>query len=578
MKPFLLLALAAPLFCQTAPPEVPARRSSQLTDGFGMNVDLPREPHMPWTRTWTPIFDSGVKWVRIGQYENSSERTSWDWIEQTPGHYAVTTDLDEAIRSLGDNGVAVEIELQYSNPLYVTEPRPNRVILPPAGIGQNDEPVNPIFLPPKTDEQIEAFLKYVRFMVGRYHGSVKHWEFWNEPNINYWRPKTKTKEELIEKARWYGRVLARFADAVHETDRGAKVMFGGLAGPDEVFALAALPECASKIDIFAYHTYPGFGANHMPEEADATLHAAQFREQILRVPGVRRDLEFWLNEWNVSPKWKNSNDSVQARYVPRFFLYMYAQHVRPFMWTFIPSTDGNEDDFFGIIHGDTAGPDAFQPREALRSFEVTNALFGQTEPDQLARFEISGLPMQYAGSALERYAFRDKVTGKRIYAFWLAVYADPADRFTPAEVGLKLNDSSIRHPILVDLRTGAVRALAWKNNAAGLLDVPLKDSAMAVTDASYLDWPEVPPAPAGLRATRASGRARLQWTSGGAIRRIELQRSLDYGPWQPAGEPPAGTSEYSDALRTKGHTTWRVRAWNGKGASPWSNPAWLDAR
>jgi hypothetical protein len=99
---------------------------------------------------------------------------------------------------------------------------------------------------------------------------------------------------------------------------------------------------------------------------------------------------------------------------------------------------------------------------------------------------------------------------------------------------------------------------------------------MAVADAAYLDWPEVPPAPAALRVTRASGRARLQWTSGGAIRRIELQRSLDYGPWQAAGETSAATSEYSDPLLAKGHTTWRVRAWGGKGASPWSNPAWIE--
>jgi hypothetical protein len=257
--------------------------------------------------------------------------------------------------------------------------------------------------------------------------------------------------------------------------------------------------------------------------------------------------------------------------------------VRPFFWTFMPSTDGNEDDFFGILHGDTEGPDAFQPREALRSFEATNALFGQTEPDQLASFEISGLPLQYSGSALERYAFRDKVSGKRIYAFWLGVRADPEDRFVSAEVRLKLHDPSIRNPILIDLRTGAVQAIAWKDKS-GSLDVPLKDSAMAVADASYLDWPEVPPAPAGLHAARADGRVRLQWATSGAVRRVEVQRSLDYGPWQPAGEPAtaqrrdgANAAEFSEPLRT-GHVTWRVRAWDGKGASPWSNPAWIEAR
>jgi hypothetical protein len=362
------------LSAQDIPREVPHRRSTQLSDGFGMNVALPREPRMSWTsHSWTPLFDSGVKWVRIGQYENSSEKTSWDWVEQTPGHYAVLADVDEAIRSLTDNGVAIEIQLQYSNPLYQGDPatRPKRVTLPPPGIGQNDEPVNPIFLPPKSGEQVEAFLKYVRFMVNRYRGKVQHWELWNEPNIGYWRPQTKTVRERAEKGRSYGQVLSRFADAVHGADPRAKVMLGGLSGADLVFAEAALSECAPKVDIVAYHPYAGFGSNHGPEEADTLENATIFRERIMHIPGVRNDLEFWANEWNVPAAWTNSNESVQARYVPRFYLYSLAQHVKPFLWTFIPSTDGNEGDVYGIIHGQTGGPDDFQPREALRSFEVT---------------------------------------------------------------------------------------------------------------------------------------------------------------------------------------------------------------
>src|SRR5215472_8701742 len=155
--------------------QVPPRRSTQLAEGFGMNVSLPREPTLPWgKRWWTRMFDSGVKRLRIGQYENSSERTSWDWVEQTPGHYAVTEDLDEAIRSLADNGVNIEIQLQYSNPLYEGEPggMPRHVILPPPGISPGDHPPHSIFLPPSTDRQMDAFIKYVRFMVNRYRGLV----------------------------------------------------------------------------------------------------------------------------------------------------------------------------------------------------------------------------------------------------------------------------------------------------------------------------------------------------------------------------------------------------------------------
>src|ERR1700719_3103779 len=68
------------------PDHVPPKRSSQIRDGFGINSDLPRDPYLPWNRWWwTRTFDAGFKWIRIGQYENSSDYTSWDWIEQKRG-------------------------------------------------------------------------------------------------------------------------------------------------------------------------------------------------------------------------------------------------------------------------------------------------------------------------------------------------------------------------------------------------------------------------------------------------------------------------------------------------------------
>jgi len=103
---------------QTAiPKEVPPRRSTQLSDGFGVNLPLPREPRLSWNQVgWTRLF--GVKWVRLGQYENTSDKTSWDWIEQTPGVYHVLPEVDEAVRSLADNGISIELQLCYGNPLY----------------------------------------------------------------------------------------------------------------------------------------------------------------------------------------------------------------------------------------------------------------------------------------------------------------------------------------------------------------------------------------------------------------------------------------------------------------------------
>jgi hypothetical protein len=359
---------------------------------------------------------------------------------------------------------------------------------------------------------------------------------------------------------------------VHQTDPRARVIFGGLSNPDLVFARAALAECAAKVDVVAYHTYPGFGSNHMPEEEDDLNRPDGFRNQIRKIPGIRKDLVFWVNEWNVSPHWKNSNESVQARYLPRFYLYTHAQGVRGSVWTFIPGTDGNEGDIFGVLHGETFKPDAFQPREAYRSFSVTSALFSQTVPDREAEWDVRVTSEKMR--TLRRYAFRDKASGKRIYAFWLALPCDPNDNFRPVPAELTISDADLKEPILIDVRTGTVTPVARKTQ--GVIPVTLKDSVMAVADASFLDWPVVPEAPGQLQASGAGPETRLQWKRYSQATRMEIQRSIDYGPWRPVAETTPDKIEFSEHGDEKGHITYRVRAKGEHGPSPWSNPAWVD--
>src|SRR5260370_7052010 len=85
---------------------VPPKRSPQIQNGFGINSDLPREPYLPWNRWgWTRMFDAGVSWIRIGQYENSSDPTSWDWLEQRRGLFAVAPAVTDYFHSLLQPGV-----------------------------------------------------------------------------------------------------------------------------------------------------------------------------------------------------------------------------------------------------------------------------------------------------------------------------------------------------------------------------------------------------------------------------------------------------------------------------------------
>ena len=102
-------------------------------------------------------------------------------------------------------------------------------------------------------------MKYVQFVVGHFRGRIRYYALWNEQDIDYWNPAPNPEE--------YGRLLKAFIPAVHGADAEAKVVYGGQNEPIRDFARRALDacDCAAGIDVFAYHTYPGYGQNLNPE-------------------------------------------------------------------------------------------------------------------------------------------------------------------------------------------------------------------------------------------------------------------------------------------------------------------------
>ena len=179
----------------------------------------------------------------------------------------------------------------------------------------DDRSLYSIFWPPTTPDQIEAFVKYVRFVVNHFRGRIQLYALWNEQDITYWNPIANPEE--------YGRLLKAFVPAVHETDRQAKVIYGGLADPSSDFARRSLDacKCAAGIDVFAYHTYPGYGQNLNPESMDYGAYGpdapVKLRETVRHYPGIRKDIPFWDDEFNSIPSWAGSDESVQAKYVSR---------------------------------------------------------------------------------------------------------------------------------------------------------------------------------------------------------------------------------------------------------------------
>jgi hypothetical protein len=558
------------------PRHIPPRRTSQIHAGFGINSDLPRDPYLPWNRWWwTRMADAGVKWVRIGQYENSSDLTSWDWIEQKRGVYAAPPGLDDYVDWLVDNGINIQVQLMYGNPMYTAQAGklPDSIIPEPGSFHNDDRSLYSIFWPPTKPDQIAAFIKYVQWMVRHFRGRIHYWALWNEEDIGYWNPRGNPEE--------YGRLLKAFVPAVHEADPEAKVIYGAQADPIRDFTKRALDvcQCASGIDVFAYHTYPGYGQNMNPETMDYGAYGnespARLREFVRNYPGIRYDIQFWDDEFNSIPSWTGSDESVQSKYIPRGMVYNLAAGVKTFVWLLTAGTDGNEDDDFGLIHGLKYLPTDFTPRPAFQAYEHTNWLFSDTRLDSSIRIEnpdILSLRRQ-TGFPFFAYGFRSR-SGKVIVAYWLAAHSLPGNVFRPLYSPLIIKNSGIEHPVLIDVVSGEIRPMSWKKGTTDTLEsVPVRDSVMAIADASYFDWAVLPEAPSSLNAESSETAVNLTWeVHGGNPEAVVIERSVGGGAWNRIAKLSAATTRYDDSsVPANGIVSYRVRAVNQAGESAYSN-------
>ena len=563
------------------PDHVPPKRSSQIQDGFGINSDMPRDPYLPWNRWWwTRMFDAGFKWIRIGQYENSSDYTSWDWIEQKRGVMAAVPELDDYVDSLVDNGMNIQVQLMYGNVMY-TSPSgklPDVGTPEPGSFHNDDRSLYSVFWAPTTPDQIVAFNRYVAWTVNRFHDRIHYWALWNEQDIGYWNPWGNPEQ--------YGNLLASFIPAVRGADPSAKVIYGGQADPSREFTQKALDtcKCASGIDVYAYHTYPGYGQNLNPESMDYGAYLNEspraLRDLVTHYPGIKPDIPFFDDEFNSIPSWIGSDESVQAKYVPRGLIYNHAAGVKTFVWLLAAGADGNEYDDFGIIHGITNHDTDFTPRPVFLALQNTNALFADTKFD--ASIEISGVDLpalrRQTGFPFMSYGFRS-AKGKAVVAYWLAAHCLPGNAFPPLYTTLSLKNTGITHPVVIDVVSGEIRPVTWKQGTTDTLELlPLKDSIMAVTDESYFDWPVLPEAPSSLNASVALGAVKLTWqVHGGDPTGSVVERRVDdatggRGTWKKIANLAAGTVEYSDATARGGQRiSYRVRAVNAEGESAYSN-------
>jgi len=295
------------------------------------------------------------------------------------------------------------------------------------------------------------------------------------------------------------------------------------------------------------------------------------------------DIPFFDDEFNSIPSWTGSDESVQAKYLPRGLIYNHAAGVTPFVWLLAAGTDGNEYDDFGFIHGLTNHQSDWTPRPVFYALQNTNALFSDTKLDSTIGISVPDAAslLKESGAPLMTYGFRSR-NGKAIVAYWLAAHSVPGDAFRPLHSSFSFKNAGIVHPVLVDVVSGEIKVVQWKQGTTDTLErLPVKDSVMAIADEDYFDWPILPEAPSSLRVVLAERGRKLTWENhGGNPTGIVVERRGDdtqtRASWGRIAKLGAGVNEYLDAKVESGRSfAYRVRAVNSNGESAYSNVASL---
>src|SRR5215475_3273148 len=182
-----------------------------------------------------------------------------------------------------------------------------------------------------------------------------------------------------------------------------------------------------------------------------------------------------------------------------------------------------------------------------------NALFSDTKFDPSIEIASPDLPAlrRQAGFPFMGYGFRSD-SGKAIVAYWFAAHSRPGNVFPPLYADLTLKNTGIANPVLIDVVSGEIKPLKWKQGTSDTLEgLPLRDGVMAIADDGYFDWPVLPEAPSSLNVSASGNTAKLSWEvhGGGSTGVIVERRSDGKGgapSWEKVTQLSATATLYAD--------------------------------
>ena len=257
-----------------------------VPNGLGVNIHFKGEP-----RDLDLIAEAGFKFVRMD--------LGWDSIERKKGEYDFEkTGSDALVEACTKRGIRILYIIDYSNRLYESE----RSV--------------------RTEEGRKAYAALAEAAAKRYAGNGIVWEFWNEPNIFFWKPQPSAED--------YCKLVEVTAPRIRKADKAATV----IAPACSEIPFPWLEDCFKRgllkwIDAVSVHPY-------RPKNPETVIEDyARLRDLIKKYAPQGREIPIVSGEWGYSHvNWDKSrlSEEQQAQYLVREFLVNLYQRVPISIW------------------------------------------------------------------------------------------------------------------------------------------------------------------------------------------------------------------------------------------------------
>ena len=253
-----------------------------IPDGLGVNIHFtdPRPGEMEM------LAAGGFRWVRMD--------FSWSATERDKGKYDFSA-YDRLMAALDKHHIRAIFILDYSNRHYDQ--------------GQS----------PSSDEGRRAMARWAAAAVRHFRGRGILWEMYNEPNIQFWRPKPNV-DDYTRLALEVGRALK--AAEPEEVYVGPATSTFDFKFLEKCFQ-AGLLKHWSAVTIHPYRA-------QCPETAVADY--ARLRQMIDRYAPRGKKIPIISGEWGYTAAGGNSNETRQGKLLPRQWMTNLACNVPISIW------------------------------------------------------------------------------------------------------------------------------------------------------------------------------------------------------------------------------------------------------